>query len=1705
VKKRKGAKRNWQSLALGGTLAMVFLVQLLTVPDAVRAATAVNDVASTNEDTSVTIGVLGNDIGSGLKVTSVGAPTHGTATIVSDVAGTIVYTPSLKWSGTDSLTYTVSEGSTLFYAGTGHYYEFVRFGVSDNKSWYSARDAAAGRWFYGMQGYLVTITSAGEQAFVEGKPAGQGWMGASDEPQEGTWRWVTGPEGLESGGLGRQFCAQTGGAVEYGASTVGGGTPFGGQYSNWANGEPNNANYEDHGHFLEGGKWNDYKFDNASIIGYVVEYGGMSGDTPIVPTATVTVNVNPVNDAPSFAKGANQTVQEDCGAQTVAGWATSISAGPVNESSQSLSFLVTNGYSALFSVQPAVNPSTGSLAYTPAPNQYGSVVVTVCLQDSGGTENGGVDTSAAQTFTVTVTPVNDAPSFLIGPNVSVSEDVAYGMMGWATSITAGTGDPYSQTLSFQVIGNSNPSLFAVGPVIQASGRLSFTTAANKNGTATITLVLHDNGGTANGGVDASAPQNFTITVTPVNDVPSFTKGTDQTALENCGPQTVAGWATSISAGPADEAGQALDFIVTNDNTTLFSTQPALAANGTLTYTSALNRNGTATVTIRIHDNGGTASGGVDTSAPKMFTIAVTAVNDPPVNTALPSIVGTTNVGDMLTASTGTWNDNVDTSVSGSSTFTYTYQWVRADDASGTNAVDIASATLSTYVLSDPDAHKYLCVRVTCTDNGVGLPAMQSVTLLTPWTSQVMNCPLSITEGASTSVTMDEDGSPLAWNLTLHATDADGDTLTWSISTPAFHGIATAIGTGTAKAITYARISDYNGSDSFVVKVSDGYGGSASITVNVTVREVNDAPTAVADAYSMFEDGTLTLSTAQLLSDDLKGPANESGQGLVLLGVGTTPVNCTATLNAGTVTMYPSPNFNGIASFDYTIQDNGTTAGAPDPKTASGIVTITVTPVNDVPSFTKGTDQTVLEDCGLQTVAGWASAISAGPADEAGQVIDFMVTNDNNAFFSVQPAIDPATSTLTFTPAANGSGTATMTVRIHDNGGTTNGGVDTSASQTFTITINAVNDPPVNTALPAIAGILHIGRTLMTTSGNWDDVIDTDVSGTSVLSYAYQWQRSTDGGVTFADIAGATGSSYTLTLPDNLQQVRVRVTCSDTGVGQPVPQSTMVFSLPVTILNASPSIAEGSAVSTSCDEDENPVPFSLTLHATDADEIDTLTWHIVTPPAHGNLVLPMPAVGSSTAPSVYHATANWNGSDAFTLRVEDRLTEFDNITVIITVNPRNDAPVNTVRPSIAGNLFVSHEVRAVIGNWNDSVDLAPGHLTYTYQWLRARDAAGTGLALIPGATASTYIVAPIDEGMYLAVRVICTDDGEGLPVSMSTSADSAFLPVRYVDMMPPTIELPDFSSWPGVTGASGGTAPSFTVSQLPFDLRFMVEDNRSSVQWKVSVNGVEASSSIGTGTIDRLVSLTEGTNPVDITAVDAAGNTASRHLTITLDTHAPVVTLARPLQSMVTGTTLNVEGTISDGVSGVRSLSIDGTEVIPYLDGMFTVSLSLKRGLNTIAVETLDNAGNHGSLTWVLDLTPVPQQHVRHTIDLTIDSAVMVVDGASVTMDAAPVIRENRTLLPLRAMIEELGGSITWNAKTRQATVKARGVTMLLTIGRNTATVNGKRIPIDPANPKVVPVILGSRTFLPLRFIAEQLGLDIAWYAPTRTVSITWEP
>src|SRR5207253_2267779 len=124
--------------------------------------------------------------------------------------------------------------------------------------------------------------------------------------------------------------------------------------------------------------------------------------------AAVTINIASVNDAPSFTSGGDQTVPEDSGPQSVIPWAAARSAGPANESGQTLAFTVTNNNNGLFSSQPALD-SNGTLTYTPAANANGSATVTVQLQDNGGTDRGGIDTSAPQTFVITVTPVDDAP------------------------------------------------------------------------------------------------------------------------------------------------------------------------------------------------------------------------------------------------------------------------------------------------------------------------------------------------------------------------------------------------------------------------------------------------------------------------------------------------------------------------------------------------------------------------------------------------------------------------------------------------------------------------------------------------------------------------------------------------------------------------------------------------------------------------------------------------------------------------------------------------------------------------------------------------------------------------------------------------------------------------------------------------------------------------------------------------------------------------------------------------------------------------------------------------------------------------------------------------------------------------------------------------------------------------------------------------
>ena len=122
-----------------------------------------------------------------------------------------------------------------------------------------------------------------------------------------------------------------------------------------------------------------------------------------------------------------------------------------------------------------------------------------------------------------------------------------------------------------------------------------------------------------------------------------------------------------------------------------------------------------------------------------------------------------------------------------------------------------------------------------------------------------------------------------------------------------------------------------------------------------------------------------------------------------------------------------------------------------------------------------------------------------------------------------------------------------------------------------------------------------------------------------------------------------------------------------------------------------------------------------------------------------------------------------------------------------------------------------------------------------------------------------------------------------------------------------------------------------------------------------------------------------------------------------------------------------------------------------------------------------------------------------TIRLKIDSPLMLVNNEEKPIDengTVPVIVNSRTLLPVRAVVEEIGGSVEWDADTRTVGLQSGDNSIKLEIDSTTAYLNNEPYTLDPP-----PAIIGGRTMLPIRFIAESFGLEVNWNGEEQTVTI----
>ena len=1071
-------------------------------------------------------------------------------------------------------------------------------------------------------------------------------------------------------------------------------------------------------------------------------------------TQTIDITVDPVNDAPSFTKGSDVTVNEDDAAQTVVGFATAISVGPANEAGQTLSFTVTNDTNSLFAVQPAI-AANGTLTFTPAANMFGTAIVSVYAMDNGGTADGGVDTSAIQTFTITINPVNDAPSFSVsnvsifehsgaytgvvatgfspGPanesaqtalgytvvsnsnpalftvapsiaadgtltftpsdvlgvatitvtvqdsggtanggvdtsttrtftitvngindepdftlagNVVVNEDSgAYSASG-ISSFVAGPADEAGQTATYTVTNNNN-SLFAVQPSIAADGSLSFTPTANASGTAIVSVYVMDNGGTLNGGDDTSVTKTFTITVNPVNDVPSFTVGANQSVAEDAGAQTVNGFATALSKGPADEASQTLDFIVTNNNNPLFSVQPSIDANGNLTYTAAPDANGVATVSVRIHDDGGTANGGVDTSAIQTFTITITAVTDIAADTISTSedvavdsnlltndnfegdevitavTQGTNGTVTIVDGAAGTvrYTPNADWNGTDSYTFTVTSGGVTETatvNVTVTPVVDIATDTATT------TEETAVTTNVLANDTFEGTPVVTAVTQGTNGTVTILDANLGTvrytpnadfngTDSYSYTVTSGGVTETAIVNVTVTvvvdiaadtiSTNEDTDVTSNLLTNDNFEGaeVITAVTQGTNGTVTiidgaagtvrYTPNADFNGTDSYTYTVTSPTGITETATVTVTVNAVADI---VADSATTAEDTAVTTNVL----------ANDNFEGTPVITAVTQGSNGSVAIVSGQVVYTPNADFNGTDSYTYTVTSGGVT------ETAT--VNVTVTAVVDIANDTAST----AEDTAVTT------DVLANDNFEGTPVITSVTQGANGAvaIFSGQ---------VRYTPNADFNGTDSYTYTV------TSGGVTETA--TVNVTISAVADIANDTATTA-------EDTAVTTNVLANDSFEGTAVITGVTQGANGVVAIVSGQVRYtpnADFNGTDSYTYTVTSGGVTETATVNVTVT--------------------------AVADIVADSISVNEDGSVTSNLLTNDTFEA----TPTITAVTQGANGTVAIVNGALGTVS----YTPSGNFNGTDSYTYTVTSAgLTE--TVTVTVTINSVNDAPAGT---------------------------------------------------------------------------------------------------------------------------------------------------------------------------------------------------------------------------------------------------------------------------------------------------------------------------------------------------------------------------------------------------------------------------------------------
>lgn len=928
------------------------------------------------------------------------------------------------------------------------------------------------------------------------------------------------------------------------------------------------------------------------------QYAASDG-THISAAATVSLRVEGSNSAPA-AVADSYTVDQGGTMTTPA--ASGVLANDTDLDGGVLTAeLATNVAHGTLTLRP-----DGSFDYVPAVGYSGSDSFTYRAKDVEG-----LTSTATVSLAVRPLPTAVADTYSANQNQTLTVPLA-------TGVLANDSNPAGGTLTAAVVTGPAHGTLTLAP----NGSLTYAPATDYFGADSFTYKAIN--GTLN-----SAPTTVTLNVARANRAPtalpnSYIANEDTPLVVNIG--------NGVLANDTDDDGDPL--------TATLGTSPThgtltLNSDGSFTYSPTANYSGVDSFTYSVGDGFTTTTATV--------ALTVSERNDPPVavddtyvvssggvlTVPAPGVLGNDTDADVnpeLSAAIdvppahGTLTMNADGS------FTYT-------PAAGFHGTDTF-----TYQVNDIPAGSD-CMLICNADGSVTGSDGQIHTDVGTVTIHVNSAPTTVSD----SYTVAEDGTLevlAATGVLANDSDPESDALTASLGTPPAHGVITFRANGS---FTYLPTANYHGSDTFTYKVSDGLQTTAVQTVSLTVTSVNDAPTGVADSYTVGGGGLLTTTTSNgVLANDGDG----DGDSLTATVV-TQPSHGTLTLNAnGSFSYQATAGFHGTDTFAYRASDG--TASSAD-TTVSIVVNGAPTPVADAYSTNEDTTLTVST----------ANGVLKNDTDpESDPLSATLVTNASHGTVTLS-----SVGSFQYVPVANFSGTDTFTYKAND-------GRALSAETTVTITVNAVNDAPV-AVNDSYTATEDQTLTIAVADGVLKNDTDADlVSLTAALTASPAHgtlQLQTNGSFTYVPAANYSG-------PDSF-----RYRTSD---GQ-ANSAEATVSITVTAANDPPVGVADNYVAVQNTPLVVPATSGVLANDTDSDSV-SLTAAVVSGPSLGTLTL------NSNGSFTYTPATNYSGLDTFTYRASDGLASSANTTVTIQVqgtnnftieeNAANGAAVGEVTPT-----------------------------------------------------------------------------------------------------------------------------------------------------------------------------------------------------------------------------------------------------------------------------------------------------------------------------------------------------------------------------------------------------------------------------------------